>query len=310
MSKRNPRRRKLQEQTRTATKAAPVLRDKESRLHLQLLRGPLSDRDHVDLISPVFKEHWQNELLIGSAHASYELMDGRPTVTAVVNAGRRAMTATSTFAERLLAQAPPGSLACKAGCDHCCYQSVGVTPPEALTIVAHLRSARTAEELQTLSLSVANRREATDGFTSAQRFSPELPCLFLIDAKCSIYEVRPLSCRGMNSLDAEDCRRRLRDPEARRAFLEGKNNGRSFLEPIRAFHAISAGLQLSLSELFGLDMRPLELTGALHLLLNGEPSLFAEWLAGGSAFESARGGDSTGNEAIQNISGLARPSSE
>ena len=63
------------------------------------------------------------------------------------------------------------------------------------------------------------------------------------------------------------------DPEARAAFLAAGVGGRSFMEPIRAFHAVSAGLQLGLSELHGLDMRPLDLTAALDLLLNGPPAL-------------------------------------
>jgi hypothetical protein len=63
------------------------------------------------------------------------------------------------------------------------------------------------------------------------------------------------------------------------------------MEPIRAFHAISAGLQLSLSELFRLDMRPLELTAAVHLLLSGPESLADAWIRGQQPFASARGAD-------------------
>lgn len=63
------------------------------------------------------------------------------------------------------------------------------------------------------------------------------------------------------------------------------------MEPIRAFHAISAGLQLSLSELFRLDMRPLDLTAAVHLLLTGPESLADAWIRGQRPFEPARGAD-------------------
>jgi hypothetical protein len=113
----------------------------------------------------------------------------------------------------------------------------------------------------------------------------------------------------MNSLDAEECKTRLRDPEARAEFLARGSGGRSFMEPIRACHAVSAGLQLSLSELYGLDMRPLELTLALDLLLNGvngADTTSAEWLSGKHAFEPALGGD----HAVPELSGVleaARP---
>ena len=47
-------------------------------------------------------------------------------------------------ADGLLARAPAGAVACRAGCDHCCYQIVGVTRPEALAIFDHL--SRTASD--------------------------------------------------------------------------------------------------------------------------------------------------------------------
>ena len=72
------------------------------------------------------------------------------------------------------------------------------------------------------------------------------------------------------------------------------------MEPIRAVHAVSAGLQLSLSELYGLDMRPLELTAALDSLLNGPASSSADWISGKRPFESALGGDN----AVPELSGV------
>ena len=57
------------------------------------------------------------------------------------------MAGVSRLAEGFLAKAPPGSVACRAGCDHCCYQVVGVTPPEALAIVDHLKKTLTSAAL-------------------------------------------------------------------------------------------------------------------------------------------------------------------
>ena len=86
----------------------------------------------------------------------------------------------------------------------------------------------------------------------------------------------------MNSLDAGECEQRLRDPAARAAFLADGVGGHSFLEPIRAFHAVSAGMQLGVSELYGLDMQPLDLVAALDLLLNGPEAIPDAWIAGGT----------------------------
>src|SRR6478735_1897486 len=270
---------------------ATTQRDTQGRVHLRVQRDPHTGREWIELEAQLFCEPWQDELTIGTAHTARALLGMAPNLESTVELARNAMAATSRLAESLLSRAPAGAVACRAGCDHCCHQPVGLTPPEALAIAAHLRQTLTPEALATVALRLAQRVEETRGLTSAERFSPEHPCPFLNLGQCTIYEVRPLACRGMNSLDAEECRTRLRDPEARAAFLTRGSGGRSFMEPIRAFHAISAGLQLSLSELYGLDMRPLELTLALDLLLNGAQSCAAEWLSGKQPFESALGGD-------------------
>jgi hypothetical protein len=103
---------------------------------------------------------------------------------------------------------------------------------------------------------------------------------------CTIYEVRPFACRGMNSLDAAECETRLQDPKARAEFAEN-GGGHLFVEPIRAFRAVSAGLQLCLAELYALDLRPLELSAAMQVLLRGNASLADEWLDGGRPLEAA-----------------------
>jgi Fe-S-cluster containining protein len=286
--------------TAQQTAYAPARRDAQGRVHLVIHRDPVSGAEAVTLRAPLFREAWQDELSVGTANTARAVLRTAPSVERTVELARNAMAATSRLAEALLSRAPAGAVACKAGCDHCCHQPVGLTPPEALAIAAHLRQTRSLEELAAVRSRLAQRELETRELSSAQRFSPDQPCPFLARGQCSIYEVRPLACRGMNSLDAEECETRLRDPAARAAFLEHGSGGRSFMEPIRAFHAISAGLQLSLSELYGLDMRPLELTRALDLLLNGPESSAADWLSGERPFESALGGDN----AVPELSGV------
>jgi Fe-S-cluster containining protein len=281
----------------------PAQRDVRGRVHLALFRDPASGQEGVALVAPVFGEPWQNEIAVGAANTAHAVLRGAPTHDRAVELARSAMAATSRLVDGLLARAPAGAVACKSGCDHCCYQGVGVTPPEALAIADHLRRTRSLEELERITAHLAERREKTRDLSAAERFSPDHPCPFLERAHCTIYEVRPLSCRGMNSLDADECATRLRDPDARAAFLENGSGGRSFIEPIRAFHAVSAGLQLGLSELYQLDMRPLDLTLAVHLLLTTPGSTTAEWLRGLSPFEEARGSDSSGHVGIEALSG-------
>jgi Fe-S-cluster containining protein len=283
----------------------PVARDPGGRVHLTVRRDPASGAETVALAAPLFAEAWQNDVAAAAAGTAHGVLAGAPTLEAVVALARNAMDGASRLIDGLLARAPAGAVACRAGCDHCCYQSVGVTAPEALAILDHLSRTLADAELERLAAHVAAQRARTRGLSTAERFSPEQPCAFLdvTSGRCRIYEVRPLSCRGMNSLDAAECEKRLREPATRAAFLAEGVGGHSFMEPIRAFHAVSAGLQLGLSELHGLDMRPLDLIAALDLLLNGEEAIPDAWIAGASPFESARGNDATDAPGLRALSG-------
>lgn len=279
-------------------KRARAFRDDSGRLHLFVHRDPANGKAWVTLKKPVFGEPWLDEVAEGAANTTLGVLGHEPNVERVATLTRGMMGSTSRLISGLLARAPAGSVACKAGCDHCCYQVVGVTAAEAITIFEHLRSSLSPLELERVAAHVAARYEGSRGLTSSERFAPDQPCPFLQveSGSCTIYEVRPLSCRGMNSLDATECSTRLRDPEARASFLAGDQSGKTYLEPVRAFRAVSAGLQLGLAELYHLDTRALDLTAALHLLLEHGPSLAEAWMSGQQApFEAACGGVSKVN---------------
>jgi Fe-S-cluster containining protein len=230
------------------------------------------------------------------------MLSQAPTVEGAAALGRNAMAATSKIAEAALSGSANG-LACRAGCAHCCYQAVGVSPPEALAIHEHLLATRSTEELDALDRRLRDADEKTRGMGLTERLSPELPCPFLEEGACSIYEVRPLACRGKNSLDAAACERTLHDAEARRAFIAGKLAVPCYREPIRAFHAVAAGLQLALEELHRLHAEPLELTAAMRLLRGDPEGVPRRWLAGEDPFEPARGGDTSDDPRIRELSG-------
>jgi Fe-S-cluster containining protein len=264
-----------------------AFRDDTGRVHLALHRDPESGRENVTLKAPLYAEAWQNEAVTGTANAVLDVLERAPTLERVVALARRLMASTSRLVAALLSRAPEGSVACKAGCGHCCYQVVAVSPPEALTIFDHLKRLREPAELEALRTRVRELYQRSRGLSSAERFSPEHPCAFLEAGSCSIYEVRPLACRGVNSLDAAECESRLYDPSARAEFLARGHAGRCFVEPLRAFRAVSAGLELGLSELYRLDARALDLTAAMHTLFDGAPSVASAWLAGQQPFQGA-----------------------
>jgi hypothetical protein len=264
-----------------------AFRDDAGRVHLSVRRDPASGRESVALTAPPYDERWLNETVAGAANTVFGVLGPEPALEQVVEAARRLMALTSQLVTRLLTLAPEGAVACSSGCDHCCHQVVGVSAPEALAIFEHVQGTRSAAELAELTAHVQMLRERSRGVPSRERFSPEHPCVFLDRGRCSIYEVRPLACRGANSLDAADCEKRLHDPEARAAFLERGHGGHCYVEPLHAFRAVSAGLQLGLSELYRLDSRGLDLTAAMSVLFRDGEAAAAAWLRGAQPFEEA-----------------------
>lgn len=258
------------------------------RVYLRLIQDPSSGRAHLTLTTPVFQHDWQNQVTVGTANTAYSLLTEHRGREQVERLAENAMSAANRLGDNFIAQAG-GAVACQSGCAHCCYQSVGVTPPEALRIYSYLKASLSKPELDDLRELLLERRGATRDLRSDERFSPDHPCPFLQDAACSIYSVRPLSCRGANSLDALDCEKRLHDPVERERFLREGSGGRILLEPVRAMQALSAGMQLSLSEHFNLDMRPLDLILAMDLLLTRGQDVIDEWFKGELAFASAVG---------------------
>ena len=93
--------------------------------------------------------------------------------------------------------------ACAPGCSFCCYLPVDVLAPEAFRIGVHLKQTRSPAELATLVYQLG---------THGQHNFGTRPCPFLAGGRCSIYEVRPMVCRGYNSLSKERCEAYYHDP--------------------------------------------------------------------------------------------------
>jgi Fe-S-cluster containining protein len=99
-------------------------------------------------------------------------------------------------------------LACRAGCAHCCKLQVDALPHEVVDVVDYVRFGDhfTREErariLEKLRLAVA----LTLGMNADQYRALNLRCPFLADNDtCSVYPVRPVSCRAFGSTDVEVC---------------------------------------------------------------------------------------------------------
>jgi Fe-S-cluster containining protein len=117
-------------------------------------------------------------------------------------------------ADRLLptirsAAPPTAPLACADRCAACCSFPVALTVAEVQRIVRHLRT--TLDENSLAELRERFRARAADRRALGLAvLRDRRPCPFLVDARCSIYSVRPLACRALASSDAAACERDVR----------------------------------------------------------------------------------------------------
>src|SRR5688572_2304374 len=135
-----------------------------------------------------------------------------------------AITTASEASDALSAEydaADPPQFACKKGCSWCCYQRVSVNAPEAIRIIAYLRSKLDPGQFEAVADRIRAAAARTRGLSREERFHPSYPCPLLSDGACSVHEVRPMVCRGANSFDAQACEKVLHDDEARQQFVYG-----------------------------------------------------------------------------------------
>ena len=105
-------------------------------------------------------------------------------------------------------------VACSVGCWFCCAQRVRASVPEILLVAQHIREKWTPEEIEQL-LGRIETYKARLADPSSQGVSASLRfiCPLLKNQMCSVWEDRPLVCRGYGAKDAEPCEQRLLHPE-------------------------------------------------------------------------------------------------
>jgi Fe-S-cluster containining protein len=145
----------------------------------------MSEQDHLD-------NQIEAALQLQKAATIHGLQSGR-TNAAVLRLAEQVHRAMSAAIDALPSKAQH---ACAPGCSFCCYLPVDVLAPEAFRIAAHLKQTRSPAELAEL----VYRLAAPGGHDPGTH-----PCVFLDQGRCSIYEVRPMVCRGYNSLSKERC---------------------------------------------------------------------------------------------------------
>jgi Fe-S-cluster containining protein len=113
-----------------------------------------------------------------------------------------------------LASAPDAStLDCRAGCAWCCHFSVDVRAVEVFAILDFVERTFTAEEKARVRAEVQTNSAALAGLDEMERMTRNVRCPFLQAGRCTIYPVRPQTCRNYHATDVAGCRQSFDDPE-------------------------------------------------------------------------------------------------
>lgn len=106
------------------------------------------------------------------------------------------------------------TLACKAGCNYCCYLPVHVRPYEAFSLAAWVRRQFTPVQLEALRGRLRENAAKTRALGEDGRRHANLAC-GLLDANgtCSAYSARPAQCRKFHSTVLATCEASFARPD-------------------------------------------------------------------------------------------------
>lgn len=180
--------------------------------------------------------------------------------------------------DRALEETPAkilSSVACHAGCGHCCHVSIDVQAHEVFFAAEYIQVNFSPAELAGVIERTAVRRALVDGMDSDTRDRLMHPCALLRDGSCSIYEGRPEACRVHHTSDAAVCASHIADPDTDLDSV--------FIPPLRArLFAVMLGMDEAL-ESAGYDDRSYDFGSALHEALT-DSFCRARWLRRQPAF--------------------------
>lgn len=208
-----------------------------------------------------------------------ETIRAQRTPLQVIEIAEHAAGLADQFIQTAVSQSPPTPpLACREGCAWCCHKLVGTTAPEVFRIADYIQESLPPDELEIVRNRVIRRDEERKAMRSDRWSAARLPCSLLVNDRCSVYPVRPLTCRGFNSSDARACERWVKSRDRVDVPI--------YEQQLRLATFVLDGLRAGLAEC-KVPNDLLELTAALRIVLT-VPDAFSRWLAGEGVFATAR----------------------
>jgi Fe-S-cluster containining protein len=218
---------------------------------------------------------------MAAAGASLKILSGSPDALSTIELARSSHELTDRSIRQVHAACHDGHrVACRSGCTYCCTFPVAASAPEVLAIATFVRERFDAERQATLGARIDANVAATEGMDMSQRDRVRLDCPFLEAGECSVYEFRPIVCRGVSSYSIEDCREDFEHPGTGVGI---HTNGLREL----VFGAIREGLAVACRSASA-EHRLLELVRA-YRIASEDPTLAETWRGRPEAFEAATG---------------------
>lgn len=165
---------------------------------------------------------------------------------------------------------------CKEGCNFCCHMEVTVMAPELIIIKNFVDSRFSVSEKTNLLERIQSRNKESSQMTDEEKAMGSRPCPFLVSGKCSIYLVRPFTCRAHHSADVTACK----------FEFEGRNTTVPLIQEFSMAVAPIMSASVNFFKSRNLQLEPLWLSQAAEIALLQDESI-QNWIDGRNPFEPA-----------------------
>jgi Fe-S-cluster containining protein len=170
---------------------------------------------------------------------------------------------------------------CHSGCSHCCQLRVVAFSHELVSIYYYLVSRVKSVDLVRIKERLINQFLLIKDLTTDEHFTRNIECPMLINGRCSVYPVRPISCAGYHSRSEESCIHSNENPH----IVGNDGGGIPQVAPVNFSMSLQNTIVIQVAEAIGEDSEKYELIRGLHSLFQN-PKLVQQWKKGRRLFKT------------------------
>jgi len=150
------------------------------------------------------------ELVRRLARTEYRLATNEITELGIGEAFQRSL---QRHDQQLAHANDASTLACKQGCSWCCHFSIDIRAIEAFNIVAFMKENFDKERIAEIQKEIEINHSLLSALDDEQRMRQNVKCPFLQEGRCSIYSMRPQTCRNYHATNSAGCKQSYEQPE-------------------------------------------------------------------------------------------------